>query len=346
MAGAHSAIAGRGARSEILAEYLFSAWGPVVRGRWEFDYGVDLFCAFADTVGQRAWVANNYTVQVKSNRDTWLLESAEEVRWQVEYPSPFFVCIVDKARGEISIYQTMSRFHAGARGQLPDQLQIIPGDGASGTVDSSAYNGRMDLSAPIVRIASAELFDTARIDELKSVLRWWVNREQENLRLFANGFRVAPTPSSYITNEIPQARIEIQPALAESEKVAVASVLRETLNRLGPRLLSSGDLVGVVYTALFYRWLDKLSPDISTDYRIFGMLLPENRPVGSVMTRPMTFAEIDELSAAVEKHQSAGTLMARLARKATRMGIHLREEVAALLGGDTSPDSTVEKKTS
>jgi len=71
----------------------------------------------------------------------------------------------------------------------------------------------LDLSAPIVRITSAEIFDTARIDELKSVLRWWVSREQECLRLFANGFRVAPTPSSYITNQIPQTRIEIQPAL-------------------------------------------------------------------------------------------------------------------------------------
>src|SRR5450631_4076590 len=103
MAGAHSAISWRGARSEVLAEYVFSSWGPVVRGRWEFDYGVDLYCSLSTTVGQRAWVGDSYTVQVKSTRDPWVFDGPEEVRWLIEHPSPLFLCVVDKAAGKISV---------------------------------------------------------------------------------------------------------------------------------------------------------------------------------------------------------------------------------------------------
>jgi hypothetical protein len=82
--------------------------------------------------------------------------------------------------------------------------------------------------------------------------------------------------------------------------------------------------VGAFYTALFYRWLDKLSPGIlaKMDNRIFGMLLPDDRdrPAGSVISRPMAFAEIDELATAIETHPKRGKIDGSTGPKGAKEG--------------------------
>jgi hypothetical protein len=40
-----------GSRSEILSDYLFSAWGTVTPVRRQDDYGLDLYCTLTARLG-------------------------------------------------------------------------------------------------------------------------------------------------------------------------------------------------------------------------------------------------------------------------------------------------------
>jgi hypothetical protein len=127
MPGSVSVTKMSGARSEVLAEYLFSHGGPVLRGRDESDYGVDLFCALAKREGQRMLLSRPYTVQVKSNRSPWVFKESETIEWLVNHPSPFFLAVVDKGTGTIEVFQTFARFDLYVHARYPTPLVLHPG---------------------------------------------------------------------------------------------------------------------------------------------------------------------------------------------------------------------------
>ena len=43
-----------GSRSEVLADYLFSAWGTVTPVRRWSDYGLNLYCTLSERIGPLA----------------------------------------------------------------------------------------------------------------------------------------------------------------------------------------------------------------------------------------------------------------------------------------------------
>src|SRR5262245_32320623 len=66
MIGVTAANFHEGSRSEVLADYLFSAWGTVTPARRQSDYGLDLYCTLTEQVGALARVKEYFSVQVKS----------------------------------------------------------------------------------------------------------------------------------------------------------------------------------------------------------------------------------------------------------------------------------------
>ena len=110
MTGATAASFHEGSRSEILADYLFSAWGTVTPARRQSDYGLDLYCTLTERVGQRARVREYFSVQVKSgNRALWTFNDTASVRWLVEHPLPLFLSTVNKKEGIVRVYHTIPR---------------------------------------------------------------------------------------------------------------------------------------------------------------------------------------------------------------------------------------------
>src|SRR5258708_5772741 len=98
--GATAAGFHEGSRSEILADYLFSAWGTVTPVRRQSDYGLDLYCTLTEQIGQLARVREYFSVQVKSeDHAIWQLNDADSVKWLVEHPLPLFLCRVNKKAG-------------------------------------------------------------------------------------------------------------------------------------------------------------------------------------------------------------------------------------------------------
>src|SRR5690242_12796256 len=72
--GAVAANPHEGSRAEILADYLFSAWGTVTPARRWSDYGLDLYCTLTERVGKLARVKEYFSVQVKSGANpSWSL---------------------------------------------------------------------------------------------------------------------------------------------------------------------------------------------------------------------------------------------------------------------------------
>jgi hypothetical protein len=121
-----------GSRSEILADYLFSRWGAVTPVRRQDDFGIDLYCTLTDRVGQREQVQEYFTVQVKSSEETWKLNSQDEVKWLIEYPTPIFLCTVSKKELLIRVFHVFPRFYMWAFGLLPSILELTPGKNKRG----------------------------------------------------------------------------------------------------------------------------------------------------------------------------------------------------------------------
>lgn len=162
-----------GGRSEIIADYLFSTWGTVTPVRRQDDFGVDLYCTLTERVGPRAMVTGYYSVQVKSNTQAWVFAKADEVRWLIDHPTPLFLACVDKCGGVLSVYQTLARFVAGLSAE-PSPLELLPSDDEEGRMIHWYEGQRLSLSAPILRVSLSDLCDTAKLEQFKSVMRFWV----------------------------------------------------------------------------------------------------------------------------------------------------------------------------
>jgi Domain of unknown function (DUF4365) len=204
MTGATAASFHEGSRSEILADYLFSAWGTVTPARRQSDYGLDLYCTLTERVGQRARVREYFSVQVKSgNRALWTFNDTASVRWLVEHPLPLFLSTVNKKEGIVRVYHTIPRFQIWALGSLPSRVELTPGDGYKGEFDPCAGLPICSLSAPILQVGLAELTDEVRMKKLRDVFAYWVGLDRDNCELVRAGLLRFRRPSSYETNKAP-----------------------------------------------------------------------------------------------------------------------------------------------
>lgn len=97
-----------GTRSEYLAQYILSTFGTAIPVPHPEDSGIDLYGTLGYRVGRRFHVSNHYLIQIKSNNTPILYKGEEEVKWLLSHKNPFFIGIVNKAKGSLEIYQTLS----------------------------------------------------------------------------------------------------------------------------------------------------------------------------------------------------------------------------------------------
>lgn len=191
-----------GARSEILAQYLFSAFGAVSRVLQHEDYGIDLYCSLAEKVSSAWLVRDVYFVQVKSESvASWLL-SGDSVLWISRHPVPVFLASVDKDQQTIEVYHTLPRF-VGAISKL-QTLELIPEPQLTrgGPTDWSA-GGRQSLSAPILKVKLEDLREQALREKLGYVLKRWVEEDSFNCLMQRAGINRVRKVHDWIPNEVP-----------------------------------------------------------------------------------------------------------------------------------------------
>jgi hypothetical protein len=210
MAGATAAGFHEGSRSEVLADYLFSAWGTVTPARRQSDYGLDLYCTLTDRVGQLARVREYFSVQVKSGDGAlWTFDDADSVKWLLDHPLPLFLCTVNKKEGVVRVYHTIARFQIWALGTLPARVELTPGDGDNGDFDPCAALPICSLSAPILQVSLADLTDEVRMKELRGVFAYWVGLDRDNCELLRAGLLRFWRPARYKTNETPSTNTQL-----------------------------------------------------------------------------------------------------------------------------------------
>jgi hypothetical protein len=274
MVGAVARNLHTGSRSEVLADYLFSGWGTVTPTRRQDDYGVDLHCTLTKPMGQRAVVTDYYSVQVKSNDDPWKFETADEIKWVFEYPTPLFLACVDKSGGVLSIYHTMPRFLAGFY-PAPSLLELTPTALDDGECAQWAEGGqKFSLSAPILRVSLADLLDEVRLLALREVLQYWVTLDSYNCDLRRMGLLRFRMPDRYRANEAPLRSGTVEQGMTRPTPKQLARAVRtlfEAADCVGDQLRTQGDRAGAIRAALLTRHLRHSRPaDFETDPRWQG----------------------------------------------------------------------------
>jgi hypothetical protein len=245
-----------GSRSEILADYLLSGWGTVTPVRRQDDHGIDLHCTLTKSVGKRAVVTDYYSVQVKSGNRPWVFDSPEAVRWLFDYPTPLFLGCVDKKKGVLTIYQTMSRILA-AFYDPPSKLKLTPLDEDVGRVAQWAHPEQYSLSKPILRVSVEDFMDDKKLSVYREVMQSWVRLDSLQCDRKRNGILRIETPLEYQTNEVPGGGWIQQGLLrpnAEQLSRAV-NTLVDVVDCVGHQLLVHGDKTNALYAALLLRSL-------------------------------------------------------------------------------------------
>ena len=231
MTGATAASFHEGSRSEILADYLFSAWGTVTPARRQSDYGLDLYCTLTERVGQCARVQEYFSVQVKSGSNAlWSFNDISSVKWLVEHPQPLFLSTIDKKRGTVRVYHTIPRFQIWALGPLPDCVEFKTGGGTSGQFDPCDNLPSCSLSAPILDVGLSDLTDEGQMKKLKEIFAYWVGLDRDNCELVRAGLLRFRRPHRYETNKMPSTDTQLDLAYVDDQ------TLKRGLRRLAEGL--------------------------------------------------------------------------------------------------------------
>jgi hypothetical protein len=263
MTGATSFGFHEGSRSEILADYLFSAWGTVTPVRRQDDYGLDLYCTLTDRVGQRARVREYFSVQVKSTSNAfWEFNNTDSVKWLVEQPLPLFLSTVNKKEGVVRVYNTFVRFQIWTLPPLPSSVKVIPGEGTDGTLDVCDKLPSCSLSAPILEVSLADLTDEHRMGKLRNVFDYWVSLDRNNCELVRAGLFRFWTPHSYATNEVPFTDSQLDLLQVTDDQIHRGLLhLAECISCIGGQLAHSGNRALGLEAALLLDRIQKEFPE-------------------------------------------------------------------------------------
>ena len=274
MAGAIAPNLHEGSRSEILADYLFSTWGTVTPVRRQDDYGIDLFCTLTKRIGQRAFVTDHYSVQVKSTTDPWVLEGNDSVEWLANHPTPLYLACVDKGGAQLSIYRTAARFLAAMWPH--DRLVLTPAVGDEGHCPQWRDPANFDLSAPILRVGLADLNDATRLSELRQVFEYWVGVDRDQCAMRRMGLLRVREPDRYRVNEIPNYGTVEQGMTMPTKQQLRAGIetVVEALDCVGHQALVEGDRTFALHAALLLHHIRTTRSDLN-DHPVWGR--PDSR---------------------------------------------------------------------
>jgi hypothetical protein len=262
MTGSTSVNLRGGARSEYLAQFVFSSFGTAIPVPRQEDTGLDIYCTLLEPVGRRAWPRSYYSVQVKSNLEPWVFDGAESVRWIIEHPLPIFLSVVLKSEARILVYHTTPRFSAWALPTHPNRLELILGtETKAQTVDWnwSAESNTFNLRAPILNFTIQELLNDDFRARIADVLKFWIDYDVGNLARIRNGMPTFWVPCDYETNQIKFSGWMQQGGPFRDDLLQLArNRAKELLGLLATHYFKEKDLVSATIYAMALR---RLSPE-------------------------------------------------------------------------------------
>ena len=264
MTGAYAPNLHEGSRSEILADYLFSSWGTVTPVRRQDDFGIDLFCTLMKRVGQRAFVTDHYSVQVKSTTEPWVFDDADSVEWLINHPTPLYLACVDKSGGRLSIYRTAARFLAAMWPH--DRLVLTPSLGDEGEHPQWRDNVHFDMSVPILRVTFADMTRKKRLAHLRKVFEFWVAIDRNQCNMRRMGLLRVREPHRYRVNEIPVDAGTVEQGMSmptDSQLKLAMETLVEVVDCVGHQAIMRDDPTFGLYAALLLHHIRTTRPELA-----------------------------------------------------------------------------------
>lgn len=202
MPGGIAKNAQEGTRSEYLAQYALSSFGTCIPVPHPEDSGIDLYCTLGRRVGRRFLVENNYFVQVKSNKGEIKYNGIDEVKWLLAHKYPLFICIVNKEKAKIELYQTIALSTLIAKGNIASitlkteknkELDYFPTLIEQEDID-------IYLGEPIVKFTITNFSKVAFNKQICKTIKSWVELDQENIDLKETGFTMYRIPEKWKVN--------------------------------------------------------------------------------------------------------------------------------------------------
>jgi hypothetical protein len=252
-----------------------------------------LYCTLTERVGQEIWPIKYFSVQVKSDPSPWEFPNPESVKWLVQHPLPLFLCVVNKKDASFQIYHTCPRFYAWTIPPPPTKLELIPGTAGPGKSVQWKGGTSYSLSAPILAFSISELHDDVFREEVKKVLKFWIEFEERNLKRVKSGIHEFSMPHEYETNAINSSLIThcVGDPSPEATKRAILS-LEVQLSFVAYALWTNGDFAGAVRAALLHRYFFRDGDDFERSVEHFNIWLSNN-----LGKKDYIFQAIDELGA-------------------------------------------------
>ncbi|RWX46880.1 hypothetical protein H206_03511 [Candidatus Electrothrix aarhusensis] len=203
MPGAIAKNAQEGTRSEYLAQYALSAFGTAIPVPHPEDSGIDMYCTLGRRIGRRFLVENPYFVQIKSHPEPICYEGFDEVKWLLSHKYPFLICIVNKGKARIELYQTLAISTLIAKKNFK-KIILHPTtkegeDYFSHIIEEDSVD--IFLGNPIARFTLTNFSDNQFKKKISDSIKSWIELDQENINLKETGYTLYRIPESWKTNE-------------------------------------------------------------------------------------------------------------------------------------------------
>lgn len=195
-----------GDNAELFAQYVLSSFAfstPILR---QDDVGHDFYCVLSEREGNLLRAGPFFTVQVKNERRNLIYEKTHEVEWIKKQDSPFFVCVSNRDDLTVELYSTWNRLNGFL---LSDASKIILSfepleiDYPNAFTKQDKTEQIIPLGKPILKVSLQEMLDNDKKEELKNVLKKWIEIDRENIVYSQTGMFWVVGPQKYETNVLP-----------------------------------------------------------------------------------------------------------------------------------------------
>ena len=222
------------------------------------DSGTDLYCTLTEGDSRNAWTDAYYAVQIKSDEKPLVFDQERSVKAFVQFPLPLFLCIVKKKEQRLWVYHTSPRFYVWAHPPYPAQLELLPGKPGAGVCTQWDDGRKFDLSAPILEFSVADTEDKDFRETAKTILKNWVEYDNQNLYRVQTGLLQFTMPADYVTNGTAIRGYATQGLTRADEKHLEEMMPRfmETLTWISRQLYQQADLIGALRACLLLRYFE------------------------------------------------------------------------------------------
>lgn len=167
-----------GFRSEYLAHYVFSAFGPSIPVLREDDFGIDILCNTAKRVGVMMTIKGSYGVQIKSTDTEFAFKGKAFKEWLKSLEFPLILADVSKSEARIKIYSTWKLNYFLISGGDPEEIRFI--EEKHGVLNSNTEY--VEIGSPILEFDVMELGDKSKRDKYHKILDEWIELDRENYK--------------------------------------------------------------------------------------------------------------------------------------------------------------------